>query len=156
MVKCVDKLERVESVAAIQVGFRDDEELPVAESILRAALESTKPIVVQLPHDRAAAFARLSEKVGAQVVVVSAPARGTMLKDGEWVTGRLYGVAQLPRALHLIREIKTQTSLPIIGAGGVHSQDEVTMMLEAGASAVQVDSMIWTASNKQLSVISKQ
>jgi len=154
MSKCVERLENVESVAAIEVGFRDEEEIAAADSILRAAIQSNKPIIVQLPHDRASAFARLSEKVGAQAMTVSAPPRGTMLKDGEWVQGRLYGVAVLPRVLRLIRQIKTQTSLPIIGAGGVHSKEDVEMVLAAGASAVQVDSAVWVEG--QLSVISDQ
>lgn len=59
------------------------------------------------------------------------------------MTGRLYGPALLPRALALVRELKTQTALPIIGAGGVHSQADVDAMLAAGAVAAQMDSAVW-------------
>ncbi|MBI5054433.1 MAG: nitronate monooxygenase, partial [Chloroflexi bacterium] len=68
-----------------------------------------------------------------------------MKHNGEWVSGRLYGAALLPQTIHLLREIKTQTSLPIIGAGGVHSKEDVDVLLEAGASAVQIDSLAWVA-----------
>ena len=68
-----------------------------------------------------------------------------MKHDGEWVSGRLYGASLLPQTIHLVREIKTQTSLPIIGAGGVHSKEDVEVVLNAGASAVQIDSLAWVS-----------
>jgi dihydroorotate dehydrogenase (NAD+) catalytic subunit len=85
----------------------------------------------------------MAEKVGAQAVTGTAPPRGTLRHNGELVSGRLYGPALLPQALNLVRELKTQTALPIIGAGGVHTKDDVEAMLAAGATAVQVDSVVW-------------
>ncbi|MBI5830667.1 MAG: nitronate monooxygenase [Chloroflexi bacterium] len=144
LINCVDKLERVDSVAGIEIGFRDDEPLTNAEALLRAAAQTARqPVIAGLPHARAAAFARMAEKAGAQALTVTAPPRGTLWREGNWVTGRLYGPTLLPRALALVRELKTQTALPIIGAGGVHSRADMDAMLEAGATAVQIDSVVW-------------
>lgn len=141
---CVEKLERVESVAGIEIGFRDHESLAEAETMMRAAVQlARQPIIVSLPCARASSFARLAEKVGAQAVTATAPPRGTLRRNGEWVSGRLYGPALLPQTLSLVRELKTGAALPIIGAGGVHTKDDVEAMLVAGATAVQVDSAVW-------------
>ncbi len=141
---CMEKLERVESVAGIEIGFRDNESLAEAETMMRAAVQfARQPIIVSLPHARALAFVRVAEKAGAQAVTATAPPRGTLRHNGEWVSGRLYGPALLSQALSLTRELKTQTALPIIGAGGVHTKDDVEAMLAAGATAVMVDSVVW-------------
>jgi dihydroorotate dehydrogenase (NAD+) catalytic subunit len=81
--------------------------------------------------------------VGAQAITATAPPRGTLRVNGEWVSGRLYGPALFPTALAIVREIKKKTALPIIGAGGAHSKADIEAMLEAGAKAVMVDSAVW-------------
>jgi dihydroorotate dehydrogenase (NAD+) catalytic subunit len=73
--------------------------------------------------------------------------------NGEWMSGRLYGPALLPTALSLVREIKKQTALPMIGAGGVHSKADVEAMLEAGATAVMVDSVVWVDPEEAVGLI---
>jgi dihydroorotate dehydrogenase len=110
----------------------------------RAALQNAaQPVIVSLPFARAGAFARMAEKAGAQAVTVTAPPRGSMFWEGEWVRGRLYGPSLLPHALQLVRQIRSLVSLPLIGAGGVHSQADVEAMLAAGATAVMIDSAAW-------------
>lgn len=136
-VAAVEKLERVESVAGIEIGFRDDEPLAEAEVMLREAVQrSRQPVIVSVPFARALVFVRLAEKLGVQAITVAAPPRGTVRVGNDWLTGRLYGPALLPQSLQLVREIKQQTSLPIIGAGGVETQVDVEAMLAAGAVAV--------------------
>lgn len=143
---CVDKLERVESVAGIELGLRDDEALADAELLIRAAAgRARQPVILALPAARAGAFARLASRTGVQALTVCAPPRGANYVDGNWLTGRLYGPALLPQALAAVREIKQQTDLPLIGAGGVHNRADVDAMLAAGAAAVQIDSAAWTA-----------
>ncbi len=137
-------LERNETVVGIEIGFRDDEPLADAEALLRAAAQNARqPVIVSVPFARALTFSRLAEKSGAQALTVSAPPRGTLRHGDEWVTGRLYGASLFPQALNLVRKIKTQTALPIIGAGGVHSHSDVEALLAAGATAVQIDSVVW-------------
>ena len=140
----VEKLERVESVAGIEIGFRDDESLTEAELMLREAVQrSRQPVMVSVPFTRAGAFARLAEKVGAQALTVAAPPRGTLLVNGQPLTGRLYGPALLPQSLQLVHEIKKQTSLPIVAAGGVETNASVEAMLAAGAVAVVLENDRW-------------
>jgi dihydroorotate dehydrogenase (NAD+) catalytic subunit len=140
----VEKLEGVDSVAGIEIGFRDDEALADVELMVRAAVQRCRqPLIVSLPFARATAFARLAEKVGAQAITVAAPPRGTVRVGDQWLAGRLYGPALLPQSLQLVREIRSQTALPLIGAGGVETKEGVEAMLAAGAVGVQVDK-VWT------------
>ncbi len=146
VVGCVEKLERVEAVAGIEIGFRDNESLSEAEMMLREAVKRARqPVIASLPQARATAFARMSEKVGAQAVTVSAPPRGTLAVSGEMVTGRLYGPSLLPQTLRLVHEIKSLIALPIIGAGGIQSHEDTEAVLEAGAVAAMVDSAAWVS-----------
>lgn len=140
----VERLERIDTVSGIEVGFRDDVPLAEAETMLRDCVQHARqPIIASLPHGRAAAFARLAAKVGAQAVTVTAPPRGMVRVNGEMVAGRLYGPSLLPQTLRLIGEIHSITSLPIIGAGGVHLKEDVEAVLAAGAVAAMIDSVAW-------------
>ena len=58
------------------------------------------------------------------------------------VTGRLYGSAFLPVALRKVQEL-TRMSIPVIGAGGVYTQEHKDAMLAAGARVVQLDCILW-------------
>jgi dihydroorotate dehydrogenase len=57
-------------------------------------------------------------------------------------TGRLYGQSLFPRSLESVHSA-AQIGLPIIGAGGVWTDSNVTDMLSAGAMAVQMDTSLW-------------
>jgi dihydroorotate dehydrogenase (NAD+) catalytic subunit len=71
------------------------------------------------------------------------PPRGAIPgPDAALVHGRLYGPALFPLALAAIKTIK-EIGLPVIGAGGVYRSQDVEIMLSAGASAVQLDSVLW-------------
>lgn len=143
--KCMERIDGVDGIAGVEIGFRDEEETVNVEAMIKAAARiGGKPVIVQVPRSRASSIARIVERSGAQSISLSMP-RGTMKHDGEWVSGRLYGAALLPQTIHLVRELKAQTSLPILGAGGVHSKEDVDVLLDAGASAVQIDSLAWVA-----------
>ena len=61
--------------------------------------------------------------------------RQPLLANG---TGGLSGAALHPIAIRMIRQVRQQSRLPIIGVGGNFSAEDVLEMLIAGANAVQV------------------
>lgn len=61
--------------------------------------------------------------------------RQPLLANG---TGGLSGAALHPIAVRMIRQVRQQSRLPIIGVGGNFSAEDVLEMLIAGANAVQV------------------
>jgi dihydroorotate dehydrogenase len=79
-----------------------------------------------------------------------APPRGLYPTiNGELVKGRMYGPAILPIALKVVHELY-QMSIPVIGAGGVYSQEQADAMLTEGALAVQLDSLFWRGAGYRL------
>jgi dihydroorotate dehydrogenase (NAD+) catalytic subunit len=146
-VECVGRLSDVDVVAGIELGLPDS--LPIEEAlevVLAAQQTSLLPLIVKLPFWRAPELAaQLVETKAADALTVAAPPRGTVWHHGRPITGRLYSPATFPQALWMLRQIAVLVggAIPLIGCGGVHSEQDARMMLEAGAVAVQVDSFIW-------------
>ena len=78
--------------------------------------------------------------------MVAAPPRGTTRdpETGQLVGGRIYGPWLKAQALRATGQVAQIAGIPVIGSGGIHSPDDARDFIEAGAVAVQVDSVIWT------------
>jgi dihydroorotate dehydrogenase (NAD+) catalytic subunit len=86
---------------------------------------------------------------GAQAISISAPRGALPLTPspspagrGEIITGRLYGPSLFPRALETVHSA-AKLGLPIIGAGGVWTNENAEALVAVGALAVQVDAALW-------------
>lgn len=142
---CIQQLERANVAAGVELGFRDDVPTGLASALIDAALGDL-PVLVRAPFGRAVAFAQLAEKRGAQALTLSAPPRGNLPPGGSDlppVRGRLYGPALYPLALQQLREATQRTRLPVVAAGGIETLAQARGMLASGASAVQVDTLLW-------------
>ncbi|MCD4686723.1 MAG: nitronate monooxygenase [Anaerolineae bacterium] len=143
---CVGALDHVEGVAGIELGLHDQVTPEDIEDLLGAALDNTlRPILVRVPLYSAVESARVAESAGAGGLVVAASPRGTTRDPvtGQLVGGRIYGPwlkAQTLRAVGLVAHV---VNIPVIGSGGIHNADDARDFLEAGAVAVQVDSVTW-------------
>jgi len=144
----VQKLENVENVAAAELGFAP----LLADDILMLALELSLgelPLIISLPWEQVLSLGPRLIQAGAAALSIAAP-RGALPLNTEqrntdhWklVSGRLYGPSLFPQTLGIVRDA-ARLGLPIIGGGGVYSQENVEAMLSAGAMAVQVDSALW-------------
>ena len=139
--KMVQQLEAVEGVGGVEVGVDSNASPELVISLTQAAAGEL-PVIVRLPMERSAELAAGAIQAGALAVSL-APPRGTLpTAVGELVSGRLYGPAILPMALKTIQELVKQ-GIPTIGAGGIYGQEQCKAMLSAGATAVQLDSMLW-------------
>lgn len=143
--RSLEWLEREDGVSGLELGLRDDVKLETMVSLIRAA-RGGPPLVVRLPVLRAAELCVAAVEAGVDALTVGAPARLTVEVEGRAITGRVYGPDQLPAALEAVRAVLAATTaapVPVVGAGGVFSVDGARAMLEAGASAVQVDAALW-------------
>jgi dihydroorotate dehydrogenase (NAD+) catalytic subunit len=59
------------------------------------------------------------------------------------MTGYLYGPAVHSLVLHELQQLTAIIDLPLVAVGGIHSEADVQAFLEAGAAAVQLDSLIF-------------
>ena len=138
----VRRLETVEGVMGIEVGWPPDCQPDLARAIVAAA-QGELPVVARLPFEQAAQLVKSVE--GTSFAAISlGPPRGSLPNSlGGLVHGRLYGPALFPRALNLVHEL-VQLGMKVIAAGGVYHPNEAQAMLDAGALAVQFDAALWT------------
>ncbi|MEO8612377.1 MAG: HisA/HisF-related TIM barrel protein [Chloroflexota bacterium] len=144
--KSASRIDAENSVDAIELGLNDDMTWEEAEKFVKAAVNATeKPVLVRLPLQDAYEIAQAAAEAGAGALVVAAPPRGTArdLTTGRLVSGRIYGPLVKPMVLRVVGQLVNRIDIPIIGAGGIHSQQDARDFIEAGARAVQVDTLTW-------------
>ncbi|MBB3053394.1 NAD(P)H-dependent flavin oxidoreductase YrpB (nitropropane dioxygenase family) [Prauserella isguenensis] len=96
-----------------------------------AALRAAGSMVVQTVTS--APEARLAEEAGVDALIVQSSAAGG--HSGTFTPARTPPGVPLPR---LLRDVRADTRLPLVGAGGVSRPADVTAALDAGAEAVAV------------------
>lgn len=140
-------IDNTEMIAAVELGLNDDIDPDYAVELVEAAVRnSEKPILVRLPLADAYTLAEPIADTQAAALMVSAPPRGTARDpiSGKLIGGRVYSPVLKPIVLRLVGNLKRRIhDIPIIGAGGIHSAQDARDYLEAGAVAVQVDSVVW-------------
>lgn len=140
--KMVLRLEEVEGVAAIELGLPPDARPSQIVEWTQAAAGEL-PLIVQLPLN-AAPFPDGGWPEPLPAAVSLGPPRGALpgrLPDGR-VEGRLYGPALFPMALQAV-SVGGRGDLPVVAAGGVFQPDQASVLLAAGAAAVQLDLRLW-------------
>lgn len=144
--KCASRVDAEHAVDAIELGLNDDIGWKNAVDYVQAAVRHTeKPVLVRLPLQDAYELAQPVSDAGADALVVAAPPRGTARDpySGRLIPGRVYGPLVKPIVLRVVGQLISRIDIPIIGAGGIHSPQDARDYLNAGARAVQVDSVTW-------------
>ena len=146
--KMVRALESQENVMAVELGFAP----LLADDIILLTLEmclGELPLIVSLPVEQVLSLGPRLIQEGAQAISIGTPrgalpgrGKGEGSENKDVVTGRLYGPSLFPRSLERVYSA-ARLGLPIIGAGGVWTQENVAAMLSAGTLAVQVDATLW-------------
>ena len=144
--RCVERLNGVTGLVAIEIGIPDSATPRDVQAILGAVIAHIElPILVRLPLYTASILATAAVNSGAGALTLSAPPRGTSRDpaSGQLVGGRLYGPWLKPLALRTVGQVAREVSIPVIGCGGIHTPDDARDFIEAGAKAVQLDSVLW-------------
>lgn len=138
----VRRLEGIDGVEAVEIGLppnaRDDQALAFID-----AAYGELPLIAHLPLT-AAAEPWLDELPahGASAVSFGGP-RGTLLDEtGRPVSGRLYGPALLPLIMAAVQTAR-RLGIPIIAGAGIYHPRDAQMLRDAGAWAVQLDTVLW-------------
>lgn len=146
--KACQRLGGEDAVSGIELGIGDDTPPAEAERLVSAAVTATeKPVLARLPLHSALELGEGVAAAGVAALVVAAPPRGTARDphSGRLVTGRVYGPLLKSVALWTVGRLRQMIpdTVPLIGAGGIHSEDDARDFIEAGAIAVQIDAAIW-------------
>jgi dihydroorotate dehydrogenase (NAD+) catalytic subunit len=141
-VDMTNRVNRVHSVSGIELNFNPTIEAPAAIRAVRNATEL--PILAKLDLDIARDVAVDCFIAGANTLVIGRAPRVMRMIDGKPWFGRMYGPAAKPITLRVLAEVAQRNlGAPIVASGGVHSIDDVTEFLAAGAVAVEVDTAMW-------------
>ena len=139
--RMVESLEGVENVMAAELGFAP----LLADDIILTSLEMSLgelPLIVSLPMEQALTLGPRVMEAGAVAVSLSAPRGSLNTDDRSLITGRLYGPSLFPQNLETVHRL-AGAGVPVIGGGGVYKREQVEVMKEAGAMAVQLDTVLW-------------
>jgi len=137
----VRKLEEVEGVMAVEFGFAP----LLADDIILLTLEmclGELPLIFSLPSEQILSLGPRLIQDGAHAISISAPRGALSADNGTIVTGRLFGPSLFPKSLDIVRSA-SKLGIPIIGSGGVWSNEYADAMLSVGALAVQADAALW-------------
>jgi len=145
-------IDNEDSLSAVELGLPDDITSDKAYELVKACVEHTeKPVLVRLPMYDAYEIAESVVEAGAGSLVVCAPPRGTARdpQSGKLVSGRVYSPLLQPMVLRMVGVLRGRINpdVPIIGSGGIHSLQDARDFIDAGAVAVQVDSVAWVQPN---------
>ena len=129
-------------VSGIELQFNTTMDARAAIRAVRGVTEL--PILAKLDLDNARDIAADCMNAGANALVIGRAPRGMRMIDGKEWYGRMYGAMVKPMVLRVLTEIKElRLEIPLIACGGVHSLDDVSEFLAAGACAVEIDSAEW-------------
>jgi dihydroorotate dehydrogenase (NAD+) catalytic subunit len=146
LAECAIFLDQQFEVAAIELGINDTLTAREVRAVVATVRARTQlPLLAKLPLYQAVNVAAAAVDGGANALVIAAPPRGTARDplSGQLVGGRLYGTWLKPLVLRLVGQLAMRLDVPLIGCGGVHHPDDVRDFLEAGARAIQLDSVVW-------------
>lgn len=147
LVATAQRLASTPGVAALELAPHIDAGIDAASALLAQIHHvSDLPLLVALPLVPAIdQWAVACAEAGADALVVGQPPLAAApTHQGTLVRGRLYGPAVAPLAWEaLTRVAALGLGIPLIGAGGIHEIDDILTYLRLGATAVQIDTVVW-------------
>ncbi|PJF42307.1 MAG: hypothetical protein CUN55_10195 [Phototrophicales bacterium] len=144
--RIAERLEGLPNVVAIELGLHDQAQAEDIQALIHAARQGSQlPLLVKLPLFNAIHLAEVAAEFGADALVIAGPPRGTERDpiSGKLVGGRLYGTYLKAQTLRVVGFLAGYLQTPIIACGGIHSSTDARDYLEAGARAVQIDTLVW-------------
>lgn len=138
----IQRFEGQEGVMAVELGLPPDAEGEAALALVEAAYGEL-PLVVHLPLNRSREpWVRELPGLGVSAVSLGAP-RGVLNGSaGRPVSGRLYGPSLLPLALAAVQSVR-RLGIQIIAGAGIYRRQDAQTLRDAGAWAVQLDTVLW-------------
>jgi dihydroorotate dehydrogenase (NAD+) catalytic subunit len=138
----VRMLEGREGVMAVELGLPPG--IPAEEALaLVEAAHGELPLIVHLPLTAAGeAWVASLAKYSVSAISLGAPRGALPVETKGLVSGRLYGPALFPLTLGAVQSLR-KLGLPVIAGPGVYRRQEAQALLDAGAFAIQLDTVLW-------------
>ena len=126
---------------AVEIGLPTEIDSKEAIVVVKSAIGEL-PVIIRLPITRAVELGELLHQAGASAVSLGPPRGALPGPGGENIQGRSYGPSVFPQALRAV-EVLARRGVPVIGGGGVYKPEQADAMLDTGALAVQLDTVLW-------------
>lgn len=144
------QLSAVTGVSGVELGLVENISVQKARNLLNAARDGGLPVIVRVPFSQAPTLALQLAEAGADALTLTAPPRAVLpvpdangKNTNRYTRGRLYGPAVFPQLLNLLALLNGKLDVPIIACGGIVSTQDAIACLALGATAVQVDALLW-------------
>ena len=148
--RIIERLEDVEAVVAIELGLEASDPDTISD-LTTAAVTCELPVIAHIPMDCSGEIVLAIVNAGANALSLGPPRGCLPGPGGGIVSGRLYGPALYPIALKAVSELSEMIELPIFASGGIVNHDQIKALLDAGAQAIQLDSVLWSEPERILS-----
>ncbi len=135
-----------DKIAAIELGIPPDAAPADIKHWVKAVRDGCLlPVLIKLPLLTAVDLVEAAVKASADALVIGSPPPGAarLPTTAQMVHGYLYGPAVHNQVLHQLQTLKELTELPLIAVGGIHALADAQAFIEAGAAALQIDSLLW-------------
>ena len=138
----VRQLEGLDGVAALEIGIPPEASGSHALAFIEAAFGEL-PIAAHIPLTSAGeGWVEKLREAGASAISLGGP-RGALPSDtGRPVNGRLYGPGLFPLMMAAVQNAR-RLGIPVIAGAGVYRGREAQALRDAGAWAVQLDTVLW-------------
>lgn len=132
-------------LAAIELGLPLEAAPQDVEAWVAAVQAGSElPILIKLPAGGHPALAESAVQAQADALVIGTPPLGAAYAPAyrQGISGYLFGPALYSLVL---RDVQTMVDIdvPLVAVGGIHSAADVYTFLQAGATAVQIDSLLF-------------
>jgi dihydroorotate dehydrogenase len=139
-------LDGLEAVAGFELGLPPESRPTEIKTWVEAILQRSElPVLVKLPFPPSLTLAETILQAGGDgLVIAAAPPGAAYAKNQTLLRGAYYGGGVATRLLPFIIDLRVNLpQTPIVASGGVHSPSDVKGYLQAGANAVQIDTLIF-------------
>ena len=148
-------LDSTGAVAAIELGLPPDafpDELPGWVEAVRR--DCGLPLLLKLPLTGPPDLLETAITLPIDALVLGSPPLGAgTAPDGTTVTGALYGPALFSMTLYQVQHAAGLTDTPLVAVGGIHTVAHVQALRDAGAKAVQLDTVLWVAPKEAEAIV---
>jgi len=146
--RACERLAGARNVRGIELGLDEGAAVDDALVFLDAARATCPlPLIARLPFDGVGRLALPLAEAGVDALTLTAPPRGLLphrsADETSLVRGRLYGPALFPLLLQRVAQWADTLPVPLIACGGIRTPEEARACLDAGATAVQIDALLW-------------
>jgi dihydroorotate dehydrogenase len=136
------QLETLESISGVEVGLNLEEPSEIGR-LLSSVARCELPVIVRLSVVAGIQGATAAVASGAAAICL-VPPRGALSHSDPRRSGRMWGPAVFPLMLKRTAELAPLMETPLIISGGIRQRSDVSALLDAGASAIQLDFALWS------------